>query len=1717
MGSANVSNLSFVLQSRIEPGDRVWDFVVPNLPRASTSNASGLIKCISVVSDSSKQQISLRFLKHSENRAIESRNLDRYVSISFEKFRLQYPPTEANAGVKLSPSQPASPKESTDYIYRLLSSGMILNGTHYNFFGHSNSQLKTKSCFLLAATKDQISQHIVSLGDFSKIKTVAKLAKRIGLLFSSAKTATRLDPERCQDVADIKRDDYIFTDGCGLVSKQFANLLVQRLDLRFRNMRYHPAVFQIRYAGYKGVLTVEPKLQGQILVQFRDSMRKVKDVGDHSFAVVDTSKPYSFGYLNDEVILLLHTLGVPESTFLRKQREYLVFLSTAADDPQKAFRFLSYMNEPQLAEKLLLDGLESVKSTIRRHASSEHSRMLNKRAEQRCRILVPQSRLLFGICDPRDVLKPGECAVRATMDQGGVPRTIAGCDVLVTRNPCLHPGDLQKFKAVQCEELLHLTDCIIFPTQGRRPSADLMSGGDLDGDKFFVCWDPDLVPSTVAQAASYQGPPEPVTFKKITHEDRLAYFAGYTNASLGRVKNLYMDWARLKGSMSPQCQELNHLFSRCVDGNRIRVPPHLESLPKAEVPTGPFILDTLHQAAEAHITGQTPWLDFVAELSVEGMELLLSRDNVMLTEFDLFKMTSAWCSKYRLLLRDYLDFFDFSQMSDEQRNWIVGQLPAEERTAKLVLNGLLQSNLLTQSELQSCKLDIPRVRWKCIFDSGSDRLGRFMEVAGKAMEMFHRKLLVLRVDSRLTIAIYIPLKITKYQETVIDGSARLLSFPHSQVAGATYRQTLPTTKGYRLYFSSLGLQLYNQQRRDTWVFLNKPGQEDAPYRAIEDVGDRRRVKHSTIETGINSDLVASVALNKFSSGLQKHVGRVNRNPIAGAELYVISNRDTRSLQILDQWLHHVDTREVLPLFDSNEREYDEPSLKAVTWSTEPEHIRRIARDEQFSAFESLEDIRTFSAVFGWLLEHGQRPALRKAFTYLLKFRDHGQQRASDASIARSMIDFLASAPSLAITFAQVDDWEQLPPEVRQTLHDRSDEILKALATAANQMQALIVEPFKRVVQQVPHMRVESFISLVEHITLVVRSPEVALDVLMGCLEQESARMFSVRPSIVKYLVRNCSGIAMEHIEEALESPLTRADLLQLKRAADAKLVKAHIRIDSNSSVRFATNDHVQLTAASLPKGSLTTTPYSMDALVDASEPGSVTFRCFHPLPLYVEDCSWKAKNCGSFVTSKTMFDALTELLTNPEESCFIHDQILCISDSVQLYEDSLSDRMLFQRRADLNGSQNDAVSCALTSDLTCIWGPPGTGKTHTIAVLLEVLVADPERRILVTAPTHNAVDNVMRKYLHNMKSSTVPTPTALRVSTDIRKVAEDLRQHTCDAMLGKDLNENHAGRRKAQKQIKQCRLIFTTCIGAGLGLLRSERFDTVIIDEASQQVEPQSLVPLAKGCEKAILVGDHVQLRATTHPSSQLLGFDISLFERLYSASNIQGGVQKVMLDTQYRMHRSICAFSSAKFYDGRLHTAVADSTRPLLPASFPWPATASAPPGNKAERMFFVRCAATEDLGRKSKANPGQAALIRTICHKLLQPAQHQDDNNNTTTTPAPSLPSSIAILVPYARQADALRDVSSETVAVSSIDGFQGREADVVVFGTTRCNVHREIGFLGDVRRLNVVVTRARCALLVVGDWATLWGGGGGEGMEERGEWRRLLDMLTPIAVEE
>jgi len=117
----------------------------------------------------------------------------------------------------------------------------------------------------------------------------------------------------------------------------------------------------------------------------------------------------------------------------------------------------------------------------------------------------------------------------------------------------------------------------------------------------FVCWDKDLIPPKLSQPAEYPGGREPVVFKPITSDVRLEYFARYTNASLGRAKNLFLDWARLKGPMSAECQQLNRLFSTCVDGNSIKIPKVLESPPQPPSDVLPFVLDTLQAMAKEFI------------------------------------------------------------------------------------------------------------------------------------------------------------------------------------------------------------------------------------------------------------------------------------------------------------------------------------------------------------------------------------------------------------------------------------------------------------------------------------------------------------------------------------------------------------------------------------------------------------------------------------------------------------------------------------------------------------------------------------------------------------------------------------------------------------------------------------------------------------------------------------------------------------------------------------------------------------------------------------------------------------------------------------------------------------------------------------------------------------------------------------------------------------
>lgn len=337
----------------------------------------------------------------------------------------------------------------------------------------------------------------------------------------------------------------------------------------------------------------------------------------------------------------------------------------------------------------------------------------------------------------------------------------------------------------------------------------------------------------------------------------------------------------------------------------------------------------------------------------------------------------------------------------------------------------------------------------------------------------------------------------------------------------------------------------------------------------------------------------------------------------------------------------------------------------------------------------------------------------------------------------------------------------------------------------------------------------------------------------------------------------------------------------------------------------------------------------------------------------------------------------------------------------------------------------------------------------------------------------------------------MPSFDSIANDDQLSKVSPDLRSHTCDAMLGKDLSENLPARRKAQKRIKEARLIFTTCVGAGLGLLRNEKFDVVVVDEASQQTEPTTLIPLVKGCSRAILVGDHVQLRATVQQNAVLTGFDVSLFERHYYLPT-RNDIAKVMLDQQYRMHRTICDFSSMEFYEGKLRTAVVGSECPIPATNFPW---------DEEKRFVWLDCVTPEDVGLQSKANPGQVELCRRLVQLL------STSPGSRITIPTSGGPS-IAILTPYTRQKQLLQ-ANIPNIEVSSIDGFQGREADIVIFVTVRCNAKCDMGFLTDMRRLNVVMTRARYGVIIIGSKATLTGGAGDDGSDpSRKVWMRLME---------
>jgi predicted DNA helicase len=442
----------------------------------------------------------------------------------------------------------------------------------------------------------------------------------------------------------------------------------------------------------------------------------------------------------------------------------------------------------------------------------------------------------------------------------------------------------------------------------------------------------------------------------------------------------------------------------------------------------------------------------------------------------------------------------------------------------------------------------------------------------------------------------------------------------------------------------------------------------------------------------------------------------------------------------------------------------------------------------------------------------------------------------------------------------------------------------------------------------------------------------------------------------------------------------------------------------------------------------------------------------------------------------------------------------------------------------LNDSQLVAVRHVISAqDVAIIHGPPGTGKTTTLVqAILETIRR--ERRVLVCAPSNTAVDLLTEKLAERGVN-------VIRLGNPSR-VSSLLLRHTLDAgvMAHASYAKMHAMRQTAEQHrdtanqlanehvrhfgfeerqhrqwlrdeartlrqaaddlerfitedvLESVQVITCTLVGASNRHIRHLGFETVFIDEAAQALEPGCWIPIAKG-QRIVLAGDHHQLPPTVKSEQAAReGLRETLFEKC-----IQRQPQTArMLTVQYRMHSHIMGFSSQKFYGGQLvpHTSVRHAGleaydlrfAPDLPVEFIDTAGCG-----------FVELAIPES---RSTANPEEAHLLLERLAQLLALGEPTEPDQRPLT---------IGVIAPYRAQINYLKDAIEDSavlndlllqrrLSVGTVDSFQGQERDIIAISLTRSNPQGEIGFLSDIRRMNVGMTRARRKLLLVGDSSTL-----------------------------
>ncbi|KAH9895515.1 RNA dependent RNA polymerase-domain-containing protein [Xylariomycetidae sp. FL2044] len=486
-------------------------------------------------------------------------------------------------------------------IYRTLANGVKVGGRHFQFLAYGNSQFRENGAYFFSETGQVTCAYIRDwMGEVKHIRcfSTTRAPKGISLGY------------RLTTIPDIERHGWCFTDGVGKIAGPLAQDIATKLKLLKRDA---PSAYQFRLGGSKGLLVVCPDLSWNEL-QLRPSQMKFMASGSRGIEIIKASR-FSVATLNRQTITLLSALGVRDEVFTTMLKRQVSAYDRAMEDEKTAVdllnKFVDQNGTTTEIAQMIVDGFMRTKEPFLMTTLQIWRAWSMKLLKEKARIVVDKGAFLLGCVDETGTLRGHKAPRRfqrngtQTNDAGaqsndpqanGIfiqvpkqdlePGEIPGYTVItgvcvVGRNPSLHPGDIRVVEAVDVPELRHLRDVVVFPANGDRDIPSMCSGGDLDGDDFFVFWDPELIP-----------PPEEWNHRPMIHDtlkpkelnrnvevdDLFSFFVTYMkNDSLSSIALAHLAKADAlkKGPKDPMCIELAQLHSSAVDYPKSGEPAHL--------------------------------------------------------------------------------------------------------------------------------------------------------------------------------------------------------------------------------------------------------------------------------------------------------------------------------------------------------------------------------------------------------------------------------------------------------------------------------------------------------------------------------------------------------------------------------------------------------------------------------------------------------------------------------------------------------------------------------------------------------------------------------------------------------------------------------------------------------------------------------------------------------------------------------------------------------------------------------------------------------------------------------------------------------------------------------------------------------------------------------------------------------------------------------------